>query len=220
MNSMTENDANIRIVIADDHPLLLQGLKYLIGEEEGLMVIGEASDGKTALELIINLQADIAILDIDMPKLNGIEVLEILRDEKIPTKVIIFTMHNESAIFRKAVNLQVNGFLLKDSVNSEILQAIRTVIRNEKYYDPVLSGGLLDNIISNPMLSRLENLTKTEKNILQFVSQNKTTSQIAQHLFISERTVDRHRSNICSKLGISGHNALIRFVIANKEFLN
>ena len=123
-------------------------------------------------------------------------------------------------IFRKAVALQVNGFLLKDSVNSEILQAIQTVIQNGRYYDPILSGGLLDNMVSNPMLSRLENLTKTENKVLQFVSQNKTTSQIAQHLFISERTVDRHRSNICSKLGISGHNALIRFVIENKEFLS
>lgn len=220
MNDMPEKDANIRIIIADDHPILLQGLKYLIDEEEGLKVIGVASDGKTALELIINNQPDIAILDIDMPKLSGIEVLAYLREKNIPSKVIIFTMHNESAIFRKAVNLQVNGFLLKDSVNSEILQAIRAVIQNERYYDPILSGGLLDNIISNPMLSRLENLTKTEKKVLHLVSQNKTTSQIAQHLFISERTVDRHRSNICGKLGISGHNALIRFVIENKEFLS
>lgn len=208
----------IKIIVADDHPLLLRGLKYSINSENNMEVIGEAKDGNSALDLIIRLHPDMAILDYDMPKKNGIEVLTELRKIDNSVKVIFLTMHQEQLVFNNAVKLNVDGYLLKDSIDEEIVDAINTIYNGKKYFDPVLSAKLItDSIDEKRSNNKLENLTKSELKVIELVAENKTTQEIAQTLFISDRTVDNHRSNICKKLDISGHNALMRFVIKNKD---
>jgi len=210
----------LKIVIADDHPLLLRGLKYSLLSEEDIEILGEASDGAAALSMIKEFAPDLAILDYDMPNYNGLQVLENIRKEKISTKIIFLTMHQDLEVFKKAVSLGANGFLLKDSIDSEILKAIRVVEKGGKYFDPMLAGNLIDEkIVDNPTDSVFDKLTKTEITVLKFVADNKTSHDIAEQLFISERTVDRHRSNICKKLEISGNNALMHFIIENRELL-
>lgn len=210
----------MKLVIADDHPLLLRGLKYSLISEEDIEILGEANDGAAALSMIIKFAPDIAVLDYDMPGYNGLQVLQNLRKKNKSTKVLFLTMHQDLEVFKKAVSLGACGFLLKDSIDSEILKAIRVVEKGGKYFDPMLSGNLIDEkIVSNHSGNVFKNLTKTELTVLQLVADNKTSHDIAEQLFISERTVDRHRSNICKKLDISGNNALMHFVIENRELL-
>ncbi len=209
-----------RIVIADDHPLLLRGLKFLIEDEESFLLIGEAKDGPAALRLIEGINPDVAILDIDMPHFGGLEILEKLRSQNYMTRVIILTMHNEIKLFNKAVLLAVDGYLLKESIDTEIISAIKAVVRGKKYFDPVLSGKFINDAVSlDKRTSIIDVLTPAEKKVLKLVAQNKTTKEIADILFVSKRTIDRHRSNICSTLGLAGHNSLIHFVLENKNLL-
>lgn len=217
---MKNESMKLRIVIADDHPLLLRGLKYSLLSEDDIEILGEAKDGQAALNMIKDFTPDIAVLDYDMPVYNGLQVLQAILKEKSTTKVIFLTMHQDSDVFKKAVSLGANGFLLKDSIDSEIIKAIRIVENGGKYFDPMLSGNLIhEKIVDKHTDSVFNKLTKTEITVLKLVADNNTTNDIATQLFISERTVDRHRSNICKKLNISGNNALMHFVIENRELL-
>ncbi len=207
-----------QIVIADDHPLLLRGLKFLIEDEESLLLAGEATEGRTALKMIQMIKPDVAILDIEMPHLNGIEILEKIREDKLDVKVIFLTMHHEIELFKKSILLDVDGFLLKESIDTGIITAINNVLKGEKFYDPILSSSLIQNeFITKKTPTKIDLLTPTEKLVLQKISSKKTSRQIAGELFISKRTVDRHRSNICQKLELSGTNALLHFVNENRD---
>ena len=213
----------IRVVIADDHPLLLRGIKYSLSQKDNIEVVGEASDGKTALELIEALQPDIAVLDYDMPEYNGLEILRIVKKKNIPTDVIFLTMHQDPEVFKEAVALKAKGYMLKDSVEEEVTKAIEEVYKGGAFISPILSGQLIKEIETikskDENQGKLQSLTKTEMTVLKMVAANKTTREIADELFISPRTVDRHRSNICAKLNISGPNALMHFIIKNSELL-
>jgi len=210
----------IKIVIADDHPLLLRGLRYSLEYDEGYEIIGEAVNGEKAFETILKLTPDIAVLDYDMPLMNGLEVLRLIRKENLATKVIFLTMHQQKDVFLKAMSLKADGFLLKESIDSEIVKAIQVVHKGGKYFDPRMSGYLLEKTETEKAEpNEFMSLTKMEMKVLKMVAINKKTKEIADELFISERTVDRHRSNICKKLDISGSNALMHFVIENKELL-
>ena len=218
---MPVENQKLKIVIADDHPMLLKGLKHSLTSENEIEIIGEASDGQKALSMIMDMHPDIAILDYDMPFYNGLQILEFVREKSLSTKIIFLTMHQDPEIFDKAVSLDANGFLLKVSIDSEIIKAVKTVQQGGKYFDPVLSGTVIaKEKINESINDAFHQLTKTEKLVLKLVAENKTTNEIAGQLFISERTVDRHRSNICKKLEISGNNALIRFVIEHKEIID
>ncbi len=210
------NNKKIRIVIADDHPLLLSGLKLVIRSETSIDLVGEAADGKKALEIIQKKQPDIAILDYDMPGLNGLEVLKDIQQSGLDVKVIFLTMNNDSKVFKEAVSLGVKGYLLKDSIEDEIIEAINEVYSGGAFISPELSKYLvIGRSDSDSISSRIENweqLTPTEIKVLKLVAENKGTKEIAGELFISKRTVDRHRENICRKLDIHGHNAIIHFV--------
>ena len=218
---MPVENQKLKIVIADDHPMLLKGLKHSLTSENEIEIIGEASDGQKALSMIMDMHPDIAILDYDMPFYNGLQILEFVREKSLSTKIIFLTMHQDPEIFDKAVSLDANGFLLKVSIDSEIIKAVKTVQQGGKYFDPVLSGTVIaKEKINESINDAFRQLTKTEKLVLKLVAENKTTNEIAGQLFISERTVDRHRSNICKKLEISGNNALMRFVIEHKEIID
>ncbi len=211
----------IKIIIADDHPIFRGGLRQIISAEKSIDIIGEADNGEKALEIILENKPDIAILDIDMPKKTGLDVLRNLKDSK--TKIIFLTMYAEEDIFDEAMNLGIKGYVLKDSAVNDIIECILSVNEDNYYISPNVSNLLVNrrnkarNLIKkNPELG---NLTKTERNILKFISENKTSKEIADILFLSHRTVENHRTNISNKLNLRGSHSLLKFAIENKSYL-
>lgn len=213
----------IRIVIADDHPVFLKGMRFVISEEEDIEVVAEASDGIKALNLINQLHPDIAVLDIDMPGKTGFEILRELLAQKSECKIIFLTMHNASDLLLEAIKLGVKGYLLKENALSDIITAIRLVKKGQRYITASLSDVVLNvNLPVPPDESGrqfLKKLTPSEIKILYLIAKQKTTRQIAEELFISAKTVEKHRYNICEKLEISGNNSLLKFALENKNRL-
>lgn len=217
---MTEK---IKIIIADDHPIFRGGLKHIIQDEENFKIIGEAADGKKALELILNEKPDIAVLDMSMPEKTGLQVLREMKDKKSKTKVIFLTMFKEEDIFDEAMSLGIEGYVLKESAENDIVECINQVIKNNYYISPLISNLLVKrrNKINDLDIQKptLQYLTPTEKRILKLISENKTSKEISEELFISYRTIENHRTNISNKLNLHGSHSLVKFAIENKSLL-
>ncbi len=188
-----------------------------------MKVIGEVGDGEAAISAIEEQKPDLAILDIDMPGLNGLEVMKALARKKLDLDVIILTMYDDEQMFEKAMELGAMGYVLKESAVNDIVQCIKTVASGKYYISPSISGFLLRERSSpasrDRSLSFLADLTPGERKVLKLVSENKTSRQIADELFISIKTVEHHRSNICKKLNLQGNNALLRFALGNKSII-
>jgi DNA-binding NarL/FixJ family response regulator len=179
--------------------------------------LGEALNGNSALEQIQTLKPDVAILDVNMPDKNAFEIARILREQKNESKIIFLTMHDEEATLNTALDLGVKGYILKDSAVSEIVNAIKLVARGKNFITPKLSTYLVNrNQGVQSFAPNLEKLTQTEVKIMKLIAEQKTTKEIADELFVSHRTIDRHRYNICVKLDIRGVNSLLKFAIENK----
>jgi DNA-binding NarL/FixJ family response regulator len=188
----------MRILIADDHPFTLMGTKGFV-ESLGYKVEDICSNGITAYNLINTHQPNIAILDINMPGLDGLEVLEKVYRQKLKIKVILLTMHKEMTVFKKANQFGVAGYILKENAQEELQICLEEVIKGNQYISKNLENDLLiDN--SSGYDDALNKLTFTEKKILELIAQQKTSKQIAEMLFISEKTVEGHRTNIITKL--------------------
>lgn len=184
------------IIIADDHPLLLKGLNDFLCEKK-YNIIGSGKDGQEAYNLIVKLKPDIAILDIQMPYMTGLEVATACKKNEITTKIILITFHKEKVLFQKATELNIFGYILKEFAIEEIETCIKSVTEGVPYFSPRIK----DLLGINPYQEKyLSNLTPSEKKILKFIAQDKTNKEIAALLFISYRTVEKHRSNIISKL--------------------
>lgn len=209
----------ITIILADDHPIVRQGLRMMIETDENLQIIAEASDGVEALELIEQHKPDVAVLDIDMPEKDGFTIVREMRKNRINCEVIFLTMHDEDDIFLAAMDLGVKGYLLKDSAIRDIIKGIKAVTKGEFHVTPSLASHLLKRRNNVEELPALEKLTPSELRILKMVAEYKTSKDISEELFIHYRTVENHRTNICQKLGISGHNALLKFALQNKDSL-
>jgi DNA-binding NarL/FixJ family response regulator len=211
------------IILADDHPLMRKGLREMIEEEGGFTIVAETNNGESALQLIEQHRPLIALLDIDMPKLSGLEVAEAVRKLKLQVRIIFLTMYDTENIFRRAMDLGVMGYVLKESAANEIVEALRTVRDGKHYITPAVSGLLVRQ--SAPSAFRadeqfaLSQLTTAERKIITLIAQDKSTKEIADALFISPRTVDTHRNNICKKLGLHGSNALLKFALDVKQLL-
>jgi len=220
----TTESQEIRIIIADDHPIFRRGLKEVIEADAGLRVIAEAPDGNKAIELIESCRPDVALVDIDMPGKNGFEVAKYLRDHKVSTSVIFLTMYREEDALSRALELGVMGYVLKDSAASEIVAGARAVAGGQHYISPALSSFLIkraERARSLPELSPgLNSLTPSELRVLKLIAEKKTTKQIAAELFVSPRTIDHHRASICSKLDLEGANALLKFALEHKSDLS
>jgi DNA-binding NarL/FixJ family response regulator len=201
------------LVIADDHPILLLGTKTFL-ESKQFTILATAGDGNEAYNKILQHQPDVAILDFDMPKLNGIEVAKQCQKNEIPTKIIILTLFKEEAIAQK-VGKTIQGYLLKEDVLQEIENCITAVLTGETF----VSKNVQVNIHFSNDLEELKNLTIAESKILRYLAKNFSSSQIAEELFISKRTVEKHRSNIIKKLEIPpSQNGLLLWVQKHPEF--
>jgi len=207
---------NTSIVIADDHPLMLRGLSDFLSSK-GYNILGKAEDGQVAYNLIIKHKPDIAVLDIRMPYLTGLDVAEQVQKHKLNTKVILITFDNEEALFDKAKTFNVFGYILKEFAIEEIEICIGHVIKNEKYFSEEIASYLNSKIkYSNKHITDL--LTKTELKIVKLLSKSKTNKEICETLQSSIRTVEKHRSNIVKKLKLQkSHNALMLWANLNKD---
>lgn len=217
------NKKKINIIVADDHPLFRSGLINIIKENADCNVIGELANGTEALEFIRYHKPEIAILDINMPYMNGLEVTRVVNKEKLPTKIVILTMYKDEDYFNEAISLDVSAYVLKDCAVNEILKCIEEVLSGEYYFSP----GVIEYLVKKKKRQRtlvtenpgLKSLTAMEKKVLGKVAENKTSREIANELFISFRTVQNHRNNICNKLNLKGHNKLLQFAIYNRNIL-
>jgi DNA-binding NarL/FixJ family response regulator len=211
----------IRILLADDHPVVRKGLRMAIEEDEGLSVVGEAADGEAALALIVELLPQIAVLDIDMPKLDGFAVAREIAARRLPVATIFLTMHAGEDPFRAAMDLRAQGYILKDSAMLEIVAGIRAVAAGQPYLSSALTARLLQSPApaSAPNDALVSRLTPTERRIVQLIAADKSSKEIGDEVSIHYRTVENHRTNICRKLGLEGANALLRFALQNKHRL-
>jgi DNA-binding NarL/FixJ family response regulator len=214
----------ITLVIADDHPVFRQGLRQIIEMEQGLRVLGEANDGRAALSLIQELKPDIAVLDVNMPHLKGFDVARETRRQELPVGIIFLTMHDDESMFNEALNAGARGYLLKDSVSSDIVNSIRTVAAGQHYISPTISSYLLNRASRretfNEQTPSIKDLTATELRVLKCIAQGQTSRQIAEQLFISYHTVENHRHSICDKLNIHTRGGLFMFAVQHKSELS
>ena len=213
----------IRILIADDHPIFRRGLRAMIEADPLLKVVAEADDGQSALARIRELQPDVVVLDIDMPPPDGLAVARQLQEQRLAVAAIFLTMHKDEAMLNAALDVGVKGFIVKDGAATEIVGCIKAVAAGQSFFSPTLSGHLLsrrnqaDSLASQS--TSLNSLTTSERRVLLLVAESKSNKEIAEKMFISVRTVERHRSNICDKLGLTGRNALLTFALAHKSEL-
>lgn len=213
----------ISITIADDHPVVRRGLRQTIESDSALKVLAEAEDGVAALTQILELKPRIAVLDLDMPKLDGLGVAREVRKRRLPVEIVFLTIHGEEDLFQAAMDLGSKGYLLKDSAATEIVKALRAVGSGQYYVTPSLTAHLLNRQKRQEALAQrvsgIDDLTPTERRILRMVAEGKSSKSIAEELFIHYRTVENHRSNLCQKLGLQGHNALFKFALQHKSEL-
>jgi DNA-binding NarL/FixJ family response regulator len=216
-------ETRTKVLIVDDHPLFRAGLSQLIKSTAGLELVGEAGDGLAALELILEKKPDVAVLDLNLPGQTGLEIANILHAKKIPTRIIILTMHKEEELINRALDFGVNGFVLKENAVENILEAIESVAAGGHYLSPAVSGHLVRRHSRAETLAAqkpgLDDLTKAERRILKLIAEKKTSREIATELFISPRTVEAHRANICSKLDLHGSHSLLQFALENRSSL-
>ena len=214
---MSKVKDKIEIIIADDHMMIREGLKQLLELDGTMKVIAEANDGEECLNLLNKkIHPDILLLDINMPKKNGIEVLEYIKQNKIPVKVLILTVHNEVEYLLKAVDIGIDGYLLKDSSYDELKEAIDVVISGNTYIQPSLLPALNESMEDYALdKERIECLTKRELDVLRLISEGCSNKKISDELTISERTVKNHISNIFKKIDVSDRTQAAVFAIKN-----
>lgn len=197
----------MKILIADDHPFTLQGTKSFV-ESYGYKVTDTSSNGISALNLITLHQPDVAILDINMPGLDGLDVAKKVQESKLKTKIILLTMHKEMTIFKKANEFGIYGYILKEHAQTELEKCLMEVSKGNKYVSEFLEDDLI--VDRNNTTDELSKLTLSEKKIIELITQQKTSKQIAELLFLSEKTVEGHRTKIIEKLGLPKEkNALL-----------
>ncbi len=209
---------SIKVFNADDHPILRKGITDLIIESDGYEWVGSAENGKDALTKIRAIKPDVAVLDIEMPFLSGMEVAKILIEENTDTTIVLLTLFKDESFLDNALKIGVKGYLLKESSEKEILECIASVAKGHSYVNASLTHLLLKK--KGEKESVLSKLSEHEINILKLIAQQKTSAEIADMLFISPKTVSNHRSNISKKLELSGkQNGILKWALENKNML-
>jgi DNA-binding NarL/FixJ family response regulator len=214
---------NLTLVVADDHPLFRAGLRQALDSIPWLKVVAEAGDGNEALEKIKEFHPDIALLDIRMPKLSGLRVMRELNKAKSLTDIIFLTMYDDEETFDAAMDLGVKGYVLKESAVKDVVNAIETIADGKHYISPTLMNLMVAHRKKAPNREKGQDLVKslspTERRILKLIAESKTSKEIANELYISQRTVENHRAHIGTKLQIHGIFSLLKFAIEHKSLL-
>jgi nitrate/nitrite response regulator protein narL len=206
----------IKIMIADDHSMIREGLKSLLELEGDIQVVAEAEDGVDCLEKLKICTPDVLLLDINMPRKNGLEVLQTLKSSKSKVKVLVLTVHNEVEYLMKAVDIGVDGYILKDSESAELKKAIFSIVEGENYIQPSLIPSLNSKMIEkNRDEGKIESLTKRELEVLKLLAVGMYNKEVAEKLNISERTVKNHVSNIFKKIEVTDRTQAAVFAIRN-----
>lgn len=209
------------VLVADDHNLFRQGLVKIVESHPSFEVTGEAADGLEALKKIDELKPVIAILDISMPKVSGLDVVRQVNKTNSTTQFIILTMHKDDEFLNEALDLGVKGYILKENTTDDLIAALRAISVGGSYISPLLSPQLITIRNNRQNLAKkqpsINELTVSERRVLKLLSENKTSKEIAQELNLSFRTVQNHRGKICLKLGLKGANMLLQFAIENKS---
>lgn len=210
----------ITIMIADDHPIVRQGLRQVIEEDRRLRVVAEAGNGGEAVAAVEEHSPDVTLLDVDMPGMNGFDAARAIREKNLKTEIVFLTMHRDEDIFNEAIDLGAKGYVLKDSALTDIIECVKTVAASGHYASHAVTSFLIDRtrralgvVEKQPSIN---DLTPTELRVLKLIAENLTTKEIGEQLFISPRTVEKHRENICQKLGLQGSHSLLKFALSQK----
>ena len=205
----------IKVILVDDHQLIIDGLKSLMKNTAEIMVTGEANNGREALRLLDILNVDVVLMDIDMPVMNGIDALKEIKKGKPAIKVIILSMHEESGMIKNLLAIGADGYLLKSTSQDELISAIKKVANGNKYFSTEVTLSLLNGSQGNSQTSKQpsEILTSREEEILKLIAEGFSNKEIGTQLFISHRTVDTHRTNLMKKLNTSNIAGLISYAI-------
>lgn len=205
----------IRVLLADDHTIVRQGFRLLLSQHPGIEVVGEASNGRQAVEAVQKLSPNVAVVDIAMPEINGVETTRLIRQETPNCRVLVLSMHGDPAYVRGALKAGASGYLLKEAIDSELVTAIRAVAQGQAYLSPAISSTVLADYqkhVSDP----LDAITPRERQLLQMLAEGKSSKDIASELEISVYTVDAHRSRIMRKLQLRTIGDLVRFAIQRR----
>ncbi len=209
----------IRLLIVDDHQIIIDGLKSLLEDEADFRLMGEANNGREAIDVLKLLDVDIVLMDIDMPVMNGIEATKQILKDFQNVKVVILSMHKEGGLIKNLIAIGAHGFLLKNSDQTELIGAIRKVASGDRYFSPDVTMSLLSKTSMNASsfkgIDILLQLTERETEILKLIAEGYSNKEIGEKLFISHRTVDTHRTNLMKKLDVTNIAGLIKFAIQN-----
>jgi DNA-binding NarL/FixJ family response regulator len=207
----------IRVVIADDHHLVRQGIRSLLEGAGDIEVIGEAGDGQEAVMLVQKLSPDVLVLDIGMPRLNGVQAAEDIRSRRLPTRIVMLSMHTDRRLVQQSLRAGASGYVLKDSVLEELLLAIRAASRGYTYLSPQISQAIVDFFLAGEghagEATPFEQLSPREREILKLIAEGRTNNEMADILKISVRTVQKHRANLMAKLDVHDVAGLTRIAI-------
>jgi two-component system response regulator NreC len=207
----------IRIVLADDHSVMRSGLRALLQQYPGLQVVGEANDGREALELVESLKPDVAVLDVTMPNLNGIDAARQIVAKQLGTAIIVLSMHSDESYVLRAMKAGVHGYLLKESAEIDLLHAIQAVTQGKAFFSPAVSRMLVEDYVRQLQDKEIEDsydlLTDRQREILQLIAEGKSNKDVANMLNLSLYTVETHRSNILQKLNLHTVPDLILYAV-------
>jgi DNA-binding NarL/FixJ family response regulator len=204
----------IRILLADDHGVVRQGFKMILSAQADMEIVGEAANGREAVELAERLKPDIVVMDVAMPELNGIEATRRLAESAPHARVLALSMHKDSVYVRETLRAGARGYLLKDSGANDLVAAVRAVASGEGYLSPAVSNAVLDDYRRH-VTNAMDLLTSREREVLQMLAEGKTNKEIAAALNLSVYTVDAHRGHIMEKLNLHSINELVRFAVRN-----
>ena len=207
----------IRVLIAEDHLMVRAGIRALLEKAGDIHVMGEASNGQEAIEMTESLKPDVLIMDIMMPRLNGIQAAENIREMRLPTFILLLSMYSDEGFVHQALQCGVKGYVLKSSVSDELLWAVRAVASGKTYLSKLISEIIVESTI-NPHSALqdgdpLSNLSPREKEILQLIAEEHTSAEIGKMLFISEKTVEKHRTKLMEKLNVRNLAGLVRLAV-------